>query len=918
MPTYSQNLPLIPTQYLPIDYRHDAQFALAESQQAASNVAKVKSRYEDLLGMGLTTNKSKETLSSFMKDAEKNLEKVSGMDMLIYDNAKQALDIFKPLTDPNGEYSYIMGDHAYTQKVKNTLSQIESSKFKDKGGEYNQPLEEILNSKLNVFSKSNNPEDWKYFYANTEEYIPGYDYREEKAKVDENFLKLIGEGYTQEKSLGNGYMQVIKDKSVYADKYREYLEANLSQKAKDQMKLESKADYWKTMSALSFTTDPQKQQELRSTLTTKYVNEFQKDIDDRLNIAKDLKNKLELYKKLSSPNNEGIIKTLNDQLQTIDSRIKDLSSKKITSKDVETLLDQKNWALGEDQYSNYFLDKKLTALANAEAMVRGEDKLETDQAYWNLKNLNLGYARLEHDDKWKSLEYNLKLKEYQLLVDQGQGNTFTTYDSISGNTASSLEDRGKQIYSEDIKKIANSTNSFTALSNITGIDFNFNEEEQKRLQQISFKQAIDEKIITADNEILNDLVKNLKTNKGTSINLNRNASEVLQILKASVMDPKTINFLTKQYQSDPNKSKLNKLNKGKILMNIANSESKVVENNINESIVESLPNELKNTYKHLSIPEAQEYINAMGPDFEKNVYEKYLSLSNDKLQSQGASEHHTRISGNEKAQIIYNNEILKLTNGAAPSDINTFVRNFHELVSDRQETRNGYKVEFTTNIPSEKAEKGKELLQAYNDMVTKDDKNGQFVIASTPLEAITNLNNYFKNNAIYTKAIDTKKYTPDPLSFNLQKGSLINVVNIPSTDLENVYGLSNKKPINISFYNNNPKGNVSNLDIKISGEYPIVKKDKFSNIERNPDGTVKVEYIDANDNKDYYIKELMINQNISREDAIKVINQQITKNASEWMINLGKTVHRELEFIHYLNEHKDIKTYSNELHSQFY
>ena len=73
MPTYSQNLPLIPTEYVPINYSHDAQFYLAEAQQAAENMARVKSRYEDFLGWDLTSTKAKDGLSAFMKNAEENI-----------------------------------------------------------------------------------------------------------------------------------------------------------------------------------------------------------------------------------------------------------------------------------------------------------------------------------------------------------------------------------------------------------------------------------------------------------------------------------------------------------------------------------------------------------------------------------------------------------------------------------------------------------------------------------------------------------------------------------------------------------------------------------------------------------------------------------------------------------------------------
>jgi hypothetical protein len=253
MPTYNQNLPLVPTEYVPIDYSYDAAYNVASVQQAAYNIAKVKSRYEDILGLDLTTAKSKETLSSVMKNIETDLQKVSGMD------AKQALDLFKPITDSNGEYSFIMGDHAVTQKARSVMSQIESSKVKDKGAEYNPALESIVNAQLNLFSKQNDPNKWKSFYYGMTEYVPGYDegLKKEYSDLEKAYREQVGDGIKTSTKLGDGTLYILEDKSIYADNFRNYLEEHLSERAKQQLKLNNMANYWQNISSYALIDDPQ-------------------------------------------------------------------------------------------------------------------------------------------------------------------------------------------------------------------------------------------------------------------------------------------------------------------------------------------------------------------------------------------------------------------------------------------------------------------------------------------------------------------------------------------------------------------------------------------------------------------------------------------------------------------------------------
>lgn len=938
MPTFDSSVNLIPTEYVPIDYRHDAQFALAEAQQATQNIAMVKSRYEDLLGMDLTTDKSKNTLSTYMKGAEENLQKIAGMNMMIYDNAKQALDVFKPLTDANGEYSFIAGDHAYTQKVKSTLSQVEQSKYTDKGAAYNPALEEILNTKLNVFSKLNKPEDWKYFYANTQDYIPGYNYQEEKAKLDERFLKMIGEGIETETPTGNGYIETLKDQSIYADKYREFLEANLSPQAKQQMKLEKQAEYWKNLAAVALTKDPVKQLEIKNSLTQEYMKVYQDDIDTRLDNANEVKTKLEMYKKMSSANDQGFIKSINQELETVDKRIEELKGKKITAKDVEPMLDINNWANGEEAYSNFFLDKELTKMANAEAMSKGTHKYKADETYLNLQNLNLGYARLQYDynhlaqeDKWKQQEHLDKLAELAMKDAESNGQPFTTFDPVTGQQIESSADAGKQQLEKDVATAANSKNTFGVLEQMTGLEFNYKPEEQTELQGITFAQAIKRNLVRGDNQVLNDLLKviNIPIGNGKTrkIDINRdNASQVLAWLKAASLDNRYVDFLTAQYSKDPAQAK--KFNQIKVALNVTNSEAGLVNDKFKEAVVEGLKDvktkdgsSFFNMGYDISTPEKLEiavdrFSQVSGyskSDLMNKFYESYAKLSSSKVAPAGYTEGLRRPAEDPKKK--FDTAILKFVNGGSKSLINDFVGQFYKNVSEYGERAGGYMVQFGTNMGEAES---KSFLASYNNMANQNDQD-EFKQVTTMLDAVNSLNTFFEKNSIPTTVINPAKFKIDSNSLGLQQGHRYSVVNLDGTKIKTIYGIANSKPINISIYNANPRGTSDQIDIKMDGEYPTVKLGADgTTILRNADGSVQLDYLKAMQIKNYYIASLQT-KGETLDNATKLVNQELAKNITGNMVSFGTEVLGNLELIKYLNsnEGKTIAKLSKELKGKY-
>ncbi len=379
MPTYSQNLPLIPTEYVPIDYSHDAQFQLAEAQAAATNIAKVKSRYEDLLGMDLTNDKSKDALSSFMKGAEEDLRKVSGMDMMVASNASDALNVLKPLTDLDGQYGYIVVDNVFTKKYKSNKSLAGAARIK--GENYNQAADDYLDIQRKRFENTDDVNQWKYILSDSVDYTPYYDTQKELMDLVSKFKPDSIEA----DQTGGGRIVTTKDSSVYASRLQDFLEANLSDKYKNQMNLESKVNYGK-------------QQLLSYDATTKsyngnkiydYYNGILGEVKaTKVNTYNQEKNSLEREVTLLGNTPDGIEKQkeLKKRIGQIDGAIKNINGQTLDKSLFENPADYRK---AEAIASNIVATKDLTDKALSLAHLDISVTQKADEVYWKKLNYDL-------------------------------------------------------------------------------------------------------------------------------------------------------------------------------------------------------------------------------------------------------------------------------------------------------------------------------------------------------------------------------------------------------------------------------------------------------------------------------------------------------------------------------------------------
>ena len=385
MPTFSQNLPLIPTEYVPIDYSHDAQFALVEAQQAATNIAKVKSRYEDLLGMDLTNDKSKETLSTFMKSAEEDLRKISGMDMLVSSNATEALGVLKPLTQLEGPYGFIVVDNVFTKKYNNGKASAGAAKVK--GENYNEAADDYLDIQKRRFQNTDDVNQWKYILNNTDDYTPYYDTQKELMDLVSKYKPNSIEA----DQTGGGRLVTTKDQSVYAASLQDFLEANLSDKYKAQKDLEAKVNFGKQQ-LLSY--NP----ETKMYDGTKVYNYYDKLLTDiktnRINIYNQEKNALQKEVTLLSNTSEGLKQQteLKKRIANIDSAIKRTNDEKL---DKELFSNANDYRKAEAVAMNILAMKDLTDKAQSLAHLDISVTQKADEVYWKAKAQELEEKKFE-------------------------------------------------------------------------------------------------------------------------------------------------------------------------------------------------------------------------------------------------------------------------------------------------------------------------------------------------------------------------------------------------------------------------------------------------------------------------------------------------------------------------------------------
>lgn len=191
--------------------------------------AQVAGKY-NALNKDMTNPVNREFRDQFLKQANENLKNLSAMDLSIPQNVQAAASVFQPFYTNKAA----LGDIQLTQHWNQQESIAESYRLKDGGKEYSDDNINFVRMQRQQYAVDN-PESWMNYYGNRRSYNPYYDYNKE---VKEAMKEFKPSNYPIVKFQGL-YMIKEEDKSWREAEIRKYLDGVLSDKAKQQMRIES-------------------------------------------------------------------------------------------------------------------------------------------------------------------------------------------------------------------------------------------------------------------------------------------------------------------------------------------------------------------------------------------------------------------------------------------------------------------------------------------------------------------------------------------------------------------------------------------------------------------------------------------------------------------------------------------------------
>lgn len=290
MASYQQNYDAQSYQVNP--YQAPAQEMVQAIQQRQnywdSAATSIKGAYQNYLNLDLTRQDNHDELNNLMTGVNQQLKQVTQTDLSLGENYGKALSIFDPIIKNDN----IMGDNAITRHYKDQFQAAQQYRIKDNGKGYSDTNVRDLSNHLQDFANDPNAANWRQHYSQRAFYTPAYDVAAETRQIDKDFkpdvtqlsspMYLDANGKpTTKGGTPSGYMLNQTDKSTVASQYRAFLDAHLSDKAKDQLAIDGRVKYHGNIGALAQDYQAHNQEKID------YYSKELKDLNGRLPGATD-------------------------------------------------------------------------------------------------------------------------------------------------------------------------------------------------------------------------------------------------------------------------------------------------------------------------------------------------------------------------------------------------------------------------------------------------------------------------------------------------------------------------------------------------------------------------------------------------------------------------------------------------------
>lgn len=202
---------------------------------------RVKSIYDQAVGLDPQFAQNKEYLKNFMSEANKNLQKINKSDLRLSDNSQQATNVFKPLYDVSNSVNYKLLADSQTNKYYQKQQQLSDSyRTKDGGKEWNQNNDFYFRDAQRKYledAKAGNINSIDSHFQNKKGFIPYYDFKKEILDLQE-----ACKGYSydrKEVSAANDlYMEQTSKSGCSPTELAAALQSGLSDRARQQMQID--------------------------------------------------------------------------------------------------------------------------------------------------------------------------------------------------------------------------------------------------------------------------------------------------------------------------------------------------------------------------------------------------------------------------------------------------------------------------------------------------------------------------------------------------------------------------------------------------------------------------------------------------------------------------------------------------------
>lgn len=195
--------------------------------------AQVNSAY-NFVNRDVTNPYNAQAKDRFLNEAKSRLKNLSSMDLSQRQNVSLASSVFQPFYSNKS----VLGDQAITAHWNQQESIGESYRLKDGGKEFSEDNMNYVRMQREQF-RNDTPDSWGNYYGNRRYYTPYYDWNKEITERMKDFKPSS----TKIERINGMYMVTTKDASWTKEEINRYLSSTLSDKAKQQMRIEASVRY---------------------------------------------------------------------------------------------------------------------------------------------------------------------------------------------------------------------------------------------------------------------------------------------------------------------------------------------------------------------------------------------------------------------------------------------------------------------------------------------------------------------------------------------------------------------------------------------------------------------------------------------------------------------------------------------------